>query len=120
MIRAVKKLLLILLITFLPLQYAWAAAAAYCQHEQETQQTSHIGHHTHQHQSTDEEVQEPNKSKQVHSDCGVCHFSAQVSFLATFVSGVPPNDVVHIAPLSPSYSSHIPDGPHKPDWHLVA
>ncbi|RJF96307.1 hypothetical protein D3871_19545 [Noviherbaspirillum saxi] len=114
-----KKLILILLLTVLPLQYSWAAAAAYCEHEQE-QQTSHFGHHTHQHQAENDESSDPSKSKQVHSDCGVCQFSGQASFLTTFPAAVPPNDVVHSVRLPDYYSSHIPDGPQKPDWRLVA
>ncbi|WP_225984880.1 cation efflux protein, CzcI family [Noviherbaspirillum aerium] len=118
-ISPVKKLILILLLAVLPLQYAWAAAAAYCQHEQE-QQTSHFGHHTHQHQAEEDDSEEPSKNTQADNDCGICQFSAQASFLTTFPAGVPPNDVVHHARLPDNYSSHIPSGPRKPDWRLVA
>jgi hypothetical protein len=120
MIRLVKKLLLILLIMLLPLQYSWAAFAVYCQHEQEAQQTFHIGHHAHQHQNRGEDPQKPYGIKQAHSDCGVCHFSPQAAFSLTFVLGVLPSSIGYLALLSYSFSSHIPDGPHKPDWHLVA
>jgi len=118
-ISPVKKLILILLLTILPLQYSWAAAAVYCQHEQE-QQTSHFGHHTHQHQAENEESEEPSKSKKYDNDCGICQFSAQASFLSAFPAGLPPNDVVHYARLPDNYSSHVPSGPQKPDWRLVA
>lgn len=81
-IPPVKKLILILLLAILPIQYSWAAAAAYCQHEQ-AQHTPHFGHHSHQHQATDEGGKDTGTSKQAHSDCEVCHFSVQASFLGS-------------------------------------
>ena len=44
-----RRLLLILLLFWLPFQFAWGAAAGYCQHEQ-TAQVNHFGHHPHAHQ----------------------------------------------------------------------
>ncbi|MDT7838492.1 hypothetical protein [Aquabacterium sp. OR-4] len=39
----------ILLLALLPLQFSWAAVAAYCSHEA-TPQGPHIGHHEHHHE----------------------------------------------------------------------
>ncbi|RJG07840.1 hypothetical protein D3870_04890 [Noviherbaspirillum cavernae] len=114
-----KKFLLILLLAILPLQYTWAAAAAYCEHEKEVQ-ASHPGHHPHEHQTVDGDSDDQGKVNKVHSDCGVCQFSAQASFLTTFPAGVPPGDIGHAVRLPDFYSSHIPDGPQKPNWQLVA
>ena len=43
-----RRLLLILLLAFMPLQSIWAAAAGYCSHE-ETPGAAHFGNHVHQH-----------------------------------------------------------------------
>ncbi len=44
-----RRFFLILLVLLLPLQSAWAAATAYCQHEQRPAAKWHLGHHQHQH-----------------------------------------------------------------------
>lgn len=122
-----RRLFLILLLAILPLQYAWSAAAAYCGHEQE--QSQHFGHHAHQHNaqagSHDGDGDDtgagggdgklPGKAK-VHADCAVCHHAVQASILAGMA---PPPDAAS-AGYPPSsdfnFTSHIADGPKKPDW----
>jgi hypothetical protein len=43
-----RRFVLILLLTFLPLQWSWTAVASICQHEAgRTEQ--HLGHHDHEH-----------------------------------------------------------------------
>lgn len=118
--RSVKKLILIFLLSILPLQYAWAAAAAYCQHEQEM--STHFGHHSHEHKAqagTPDDEEAPAGSK-VDLDCEVCQLSTQLSFLSAVTDIVPPSGFELSTHLFPSYSSHIPDGPQKPDWRVVA
>lgn len=46
-----RRFFLILLVLLLPLQSAWAAATAYCRHEQRPAATWHPGHHQHEHRS---------------------------------------------------------------------
>jgi hypothetical protein len=129
-----RKLFLILLLAILPLQYAWSAAAAYCGHEQE--QSQHFGHHAHQHNaqagSHDGDGNDsndggdgggkgklPGKAK-IHADCAVCHHAVQASLLSGMA---PPPDAAcdGYPPSSDSlFSSHIADGPKKPDWRPAA
>ena len=129
-----RKLFLILLLAILPLQYAWSAAAAYCGHEQE--QSQHFGHHAHQHnaQAGSHDGDDaggdggdgdgsngklPGNAK-VHADCAVCHHAVQASILAGMA---PPPDAAS-AGYPPSsdlrFTSHIADGPKKPDWRSAA
>ncbi|MGV3655567.1 MAG: DUF2946 family protein [Noviherbaspirillum sp.] len=117
---SVKKLLLILLLTILPLQYSWAAAAVYCQHGQE--HAAHFGHHSHHHDG------QPGKSdgdgqgglKQFHSDCEVCHFFGQAPLAAAMpVVGLPEPPVFR-APPHDRFTSHVEEGPRRPDRRLVA
>jgi len=127
-----RKLFLILLLAILPLQYVWSAAAAYCGHEQG--QSQHFGHHAHQHNAqagshdgddaggdggNGSSGKLPGNAK-VHADCAVCHHAVQASLLSGMApppgaasAGYPPSSDLH-------FTSHIADGPKKPDWHPAA
>lgn len=115
-----KKLFLIFLLMVLPLQYSWAAAAAYCQHEKEP--VTHFGHHSHQHEvETSSEAPEDGRDlAQVHSDCGVCQFAGQASFLNALPNVLAPPTVFVSPPLFVAFTSYIAEGPQRPDRHLVA
>jgi hypothetical protein len=122
-----RKLFLILLLAILPFQYAWSAAAAYCEHEQG--KSTHFGHHSHQHtvqaepghdgddahNEGDDGHKPPAKGK-MHADCAVCQFSVQASLLDSLA---PPPGLAGTAyppGADPRFSSHIADGPKRPDW----
>lgn len=69
------------LLTLLPLQFSWAAAAGYCAHESRPQST-HLGHHQHAHAQDDGAVDaaaslsaddDSRVGADVHPDCGQCH-----------------------------------------------
>ena len=122
-----KKLLLILLLVILPIQYAWSMAAVYCGHEQSREHpASHFGHHGHQHHALagdDEDGgsndRQPGKTK-VHSDCEVCHHAVQASVLDQHDLAVPPTTTAYAPPACRCYLSHIAEGPPRPNWLLVA
>lgn len=70
------RLLLIVLMLVLPVQWSWAAAASVCAHEKTTESV-HFGHHEHAHQGA-AAVGEAGDDAQTgslaaHPDCGVCH-----------------------------------------------
>jgi carbon starvation protein CstA len=120
MIQSVKKLILIFLLMLLPLQFSWAAAAVYCQHEQE-QTTHHFGHHSHQHEAkADPSDDNADHSAKVHDDCGYCHLSCQASFVMASFDIAAPDGWTYLELYPISYSSHLPDGPKRPDWRFVA
>lgn len=124
-----KKTLLILLLLFVvPFQISWAAAAAYCSHDDG--QRSHFGHHVHVHQAqpgldgdSDEtagETERKSKPAKQHHDCSVCQFSAQAA-LPALTSGLQPDlSMLHVAADTPVLESHILDHPAVPDWLLAA
>jgi len=67
----------ILMLALLPLQFSWAAVAAYCGHET-GQHAEHLGHHEHQH--TDHAIADKDSAPADQSapavfdfDCGHCH-----------------------------------------------
>ncbi|HYD81642.1 MAG TPA: hypothetical protein VEC06_17705 [Paucimonas sp.] len=122
MMLPMKRLLLIFLLAWLPFQFVWAAAAPYCQHE-EKMTSFHLGHHSHP--SDDCSVKEPTpdddtSSFTTHEDCAYCHLGCQVSFLMTASDMTVPLGTTHAGLHPPAFSSHIPDGPQRPDRRLVA
>src|SRR5690606_5124862 len=112
--------LLILKLMILPLKYSWAAATDYCQHGQE--HASHFAHHNHQHQGQSDrsDADEQGNPKDFHSDCEVCHFFGQAPFAAATPAIGLPQPPAYRAPPSDSYTSHIAEGPRRPDRILVA
>jgi len=114
MIHPVKKLLAILLLVVVPFQFAWGAAAVYCQHEQGTT-VQHFGHHVHQHQNADENSSHAGKLSQLHTDCGYCHALSRVSMPAKASAMTLPSGSIHAEPPVVSFTSHIPEGPREPD-----
>jgi hypothetical protein len=114
----VKKLLLILLLTILPIQHAWSMAAVYCQHEPAT--VTHFGHHGHQHQAQSDDGADKSKPVKVHSDCEVCHHAVQASVPAGGGVDVAVEAIGHAPTAARRYLSHISEGPQRPNWLLVA
>jgi hypothetical protein len=114
----VKKLLLILLLTILPIQYSWSMAAVYCQHERST--STHFGHHGHQHQAQagDEDGAKDKLSK--HGDCEVCHHAVQASLPGADALLVKAPAVGYAPPGALHYHSYIADGPPRPNWSFAA
>jgi hypothetical protein len=120
----VKKFLLIVLLLVLPLQYSWAAAAVYCQHERGA--ATHPGHHAHQHQAQDGRGQDDvgddggATSKAFHADCESCHLFSHATLVPDMPAPLAPTAQSHRAAPARHYVSHIPDSPKRPDWLLVA
>ncbi len=119
-ICSVKKLILILLLVILPFQFSWAVAGAYCQHEQ-GKTSQHFGHHAHQHQAKADVPDAKGEMGKLHTDCSSCHGAGCVVFaVAHPTPGVLPVVRDYVEPLPISYTSHIPDGPRRPDRLPVA
>jgi hypothetical protein len=104
----------------MPIQFSWAVAASYCQHEQET--TTHFGHHEHKHEGvqTDDGVSKNNITQtQAHPDCVSCHgavaaIAPMALALQLYAPAVIADDfnVVTIKTISP-------DRPERPKWALA-
>jgi hypothetical protein len=113
----VKKFLLIFLLMLLPFQGSWAAAAAYCPHEGE-RTAQHFGHQ-HAAQASAADDTGPVDQGQ-HGDCSYCHLSCQAAFVTAALPLTATDGVTYFAARPYFYSSPIPDGPKRPDRHLVA
>ena len=116
-VRPVKKYLLILLMLILPVQYAWSAAAVYCQHEQGA--PSHFGHHAHAHKASPDDHGHP-KVKSLDTDCEYCHMFSHAFFVPFDARPTVHVALNHAVPATLSYTSHIPRRPPRPNWLLVA
>lgn len=90
-----QRLVLVLLMLILPVQWTWSAAASLCRHEASTQQARHFGHHEHAHAegnrltaetakppgsavaaSTADDPGLPGDASGTHADCAACHVAA--------------------------------------------
>ena len=121
-----RRWLTLLLLVMLPLQFTWAAAAAYCQHEQ-VPSVRHLGHHEHEHQGAQGAHQakavDPDAAKAAmvfgDSDCGYCQLSAakplQVQGLAIAALSDPPTLGTGVPPLQ----TRDPDRRERPNWCLA-
>nr|WP_116341884.1 cation efflux protein, CzcI family [Cupriavidus taiwanensis] len=123
-----QRLFLVLLALVLPLQFAWAGAAAYCGHEAEAANKAHFGHHEHRHQAGSGKQGQPadpapDKAKLnlADPDCGVCHI-ASLPFAPADAQDVPALRRVELAPPvpQPRFSSHSARAPDRPQWPRLA
>jgi hypothetical protein len=112
--RSMKRLILILMLALVPLQFAWAAAGAYCLHE-EGASSLHFGHHAHTHQAKSDTPDSKTKINKVHLDCSSCHASASVIWISAPSMMVMSSTLERYEPGPILYSSFIPDGPRRPD-----
>jgi hypothetical protein len=123
-----RRWLAIVLLALLPLQFSWAAAAAYCGHES-TPASIHIGHHDHQHKGVDADgskalaqdaaASDASQSGD-HADCGFCHLSCAKTVVSYVrMPRAPASDPEALfAPRS--YVSHLRGRIERPNWQPAA
>jgi hypothetical protein len=132
----VRRLLAIVLLALLPLQFSWAAVAFYCGHEAQSS-AGHFGHHEHAHHahagSDADRNASPLPSAELSADasgdklpgamdldCGHCHGTC--SMMLTLDAGVPGGlSASHpIATLDETGGAHAPTRPERPQWLPLA
>lgn len=119
---AMRHWVIVLLLVVVPLQLAWAGAAAYCGHEATVAGARHVGHHEHAHEPGSEgasaAVDDADSSSTFHGDCETCHFGASATLtMAPLGTVILPTGSL-LGGLPPRYLSHIPAGPERPDRSL--
>ena len=110
-----SRLVVLCFMVLLPLQLAWSAASAYCQHETTEQQSRHVGHHDHAHKG---EAKKTSDSKlMADADCASCHASASVA-LPTRLDrpGVAATSPSAEAVAAPAFTSALARAPDRPQW----
>ncbi len=134
-LSTVRRLLAIVLLTILPLQFSWAAVAAYCAHESSAA-SDHLGHHDHQHSAPAlalgdgpgevyaaaasgdaqwSQVDGQAPAPQADKDCGTCQLAAAQPIPRSMSGTLMPLGQAQHHASSPAYDSHIPAGPRRPD-----
>lgn len=114
--------LVLVLLFALPAQFALAAVAGYCEHE-EASASPHIGHHSHQHQhrSAGEQAdategQSAHLPGQLHQDCSSCHVHvAQIAVTACEVFGAAESTPMVSAPIK-LLASWVHQTIDRPNW----
>lgn len=106
-----RKILALLLLLILPLQFAWAGAGVYCQHE-EGQAAQHFGHH--EHQQAADESSGSTYAEAGSSDCSLHLPSVKGCIQIPTLSSPPLSAVLNSSPPR-AFTSFIPDGPERPD-----
>ena len=119
----VNRLVSILLLALLPLQFGWAVASAYCEHEVGAA-AQHFGHHEHQHRAdtgTDESGKKAvQQQAAAHADCASCHAGfAGVVLDAVHVLAVSLSRAATPPPLEALASAHLSE-PERPNWSTSA
>lgn len=103
----------------MPIQLVWGSASSYCAHEAGASAKKHLGHHEHKHQAGGEVTPAADEHGEgagaYHADCESCNlgYSAALHPSTPEIHALP-----HAGILSyrgPSYTSHVPSGPHRPD-----
>jgi len=118
------RVLAIVLLALLPLQFSWAAVASHCGHEAQAA-VGHFGHHEHEHRTdvgmdSSAEVQADTASGTMHLDCGHCH--GYCSAILGFTSIVPgaPSTVAPDATLDELGAAHASTRSERPQWLPLA
>jgi hypothetical protein len=111
-----RRWLATFLLVLLPLQFSWAAAASYCQHETGPA-TKHFGHHEHKHHQ-DSNTTSDDLKLSVDADCAACHAgcaaaTVTVSSLALDTAPAVPAPWFPHAPASPPKAQ-----PERPNWSV--
>ena len=114
-----RRLVLVCMMFLLPVQWTWAAAAAYCAHEAPAAAAKHIGHHEHAHKSSGTDSSKKVQAGALDLDCEYCHLSAAQwlpalhDIVQPAMGGISPPEVPLLV------GSHIGLGPERPDIVLA-
>lgn len=127
-----RRILALVLLALLPLQFSWAAVASYCGHEDQDGAT-HFGHHEHRHHADTggnaEPVADADSTSDVTGDkatgamdleCDHCH--GYCSVMPTLPSGFPGAlSTAHpSATLDQAGGGPAPTRPERPQWLPLA
>lgn len=120
MMMNMRRVILIFLTLFFPLQGTWAAMATYCTHETSAGETQHLGHHFHKHQApADDSPGDSSRTGGIDKDCSFCHLNLKLAHTTSFESRLNCELYLVEVPLLAHYSSYIPEAPERPKWWVL-
>ena len=115
-----RRFILLLFVFVLPLQFAWGAAARYCEHES-TKAASHMGHHAHKHeQATGAAEQKTASAGAEDPDCGYCHMGCAQPLATQSPSLDPASASVQVSQQPVASRYRAPSLIDRPKWLLAA
>jgi hypothetical protein len=116
-----RRFVALFMLILLPLQFSWAVAAAYCQHES-APEVQHFGHHDHRHDAhvSADKSPETKLPGAADNDCNVCHASCATAAASMATPAIMPADSV-LADLLPAPPAAVPAlRPERPNWLRLA
>ena len=123
MLLAMRRLFVLLLLAFLPLQSVWAVAASYCMHEA-VPAAAHFGHHVHAHHEGHEGHADGAGASAAKAgadmDCHACHGMGNALHMDAVA---PPLRLAGTRPapfVLPLLQSPSPHRPERPNWRVLA
>ena len=120
MLLAMRRLFVLLLLAFLPLQSVWAVAASYCMHEA-VPAVAHFGHHVHAHHEGHADGAGVSAAKAgADMDCHACHGMGNALHTDAVA---PPLRLAGTRPapfVLPLLQSPSPHRPERPNWRVLA
>lgn len=120
-----RRILVILVLSLLPFQLVWGAAASYCRHEQGAD-VRHFGHHVHKHQgkvlkvSGESTPDNKNFTADDDPDCASCHLTCVSPVMHTAVWFSSDLAEPMTAALSSNQPPYVPNTIERPNWTLAA
>lgn len=116
---AMRRLIAVFLLLLLPLQFSWAVAASYCQHET-TAAAKHFGHHAHEHAGDADEAADGKLPGAIDNDCGACHAGCLAAIVDTDAQtlALPTESFAGWQPAPPA--SPPSAQPERPNWRVLA
>lgn len=112
-----------MLLLVVPLQLAWGAVSAYCEHETESI-TDHFGHHVHKHEQDSStitiEPSDETKTGNFDLDCGVCHAACWVALCSGIAELSFSSSSVALTPAPSFHLRYSSSKPERPKWFGLA
>jgi hypothetical protein len=110
---------IVFLMLVVPLQLAWGAVSAYCEHEAEAV-ADHVGHHVHKHQQDEPnkavEPADGTKTSNFDFDCGVCHAAGGIA-LCSGIAALSFDGLSFAFTSAPSFHPTLFSAkPERPKW----
>ncbi|KQO14286.1 hypothetical protein ASF16_18690 [Acidovorax sp. Leaf78] len=130
--HTMRRLLLVFLLLFMPLQSIWAAASPYCKHET-APQASHFGHHAHDHHGDGPAAQaQPSAASETPDhkalataatadmDCHACHGVGSGMALSASGQAIVVAVAAPAALVAPAWVHPPLTRPERPKWSVLA
>ncbi|MBV7427825.1 hypothetical protein KW847_12895 [Acidovorax sp. sif0715] len=127
--HTMRRLLLVFLLLFMPLQFIWAAASPYCGHEA-APQASHFGHHVHEHRA--DVPAEPSHASETQDhkalattgtadmDCHACHGVGSGMALSAGAQAIVVSVARPVSQVAPAWVHPPLSRPERPNWSVLA